>query len=147
MLFTLNTIQVATPSESKKIKTIEDAKLMGLGMGIFWGEGNKADKYALRLGNSNPGIIKSWIVFLTDICGVDKSKLKFSLQIFSDMKPEEALDFWIKKLNVESSQFYKITVTISGSLGTYRSKSRYGVLQVYFHNKKLRDYMVNSLPT
>jgi hypothetical protein len=135
------------PFHVKVPATKGEAVLWGKGIGLFWGEGNKADRYAVRLGNSDPELIKEFIRFLTELCGVDRRRLKFSLQLFSDMDPKEALDFWINKLDVAESQFYKITVTISGSLGTYRKKTQRGVLQVYFHNKKLRDYLIGQLPT
>lgn len=134
------------PFTIKPISSIEDALLMGMGIGLFWGEGNKANKHSVRLGNSDPKLLMEFIRFLTDICGVKKDKLRFSLQIFSDMNPESALNYWAESLDVTQSQFYKITVTITGSIGTYRKKSPYGVLQVYFHNKKLRDTIVNMLP-
>ena len=92
-------------------------------------------------------MIVMFLRFLNELCGVEKSRLKFSLQLFSDIDPEAELKFWINQLGVEASQFYKITVTISGSLGTYRRKSKHGVLQVYFHNKRLRDILVGYLPT
>lgn len=135
------------PFKIKDVATIDEATLLGMGLGLFWGEGNKADRYAVRLGNTSPQLIKIFMKFLTELCGVDKDKLKFSLQIFSDIDPEDALQFWTNELEVRSSQFYKITVTISGSIGTYRTKTSHGVLQVYFHNKKLRDILVSMLPT
>jgi len=134
------------PFKIKKIISLEDAKLWGLGIGLFWGEGNKADKYSVRLGNTDPKLISEFVNFLTIMCGVNREKLKFSIQIFSDMDPELVLNFWTKQLGVDPSQFYKITVTISGSIGNYRKKSQFGVLQVYFHNKKLRDILIDELP-
>lgn len=134
------------PFKVKPIKTQYDAQLYGIGLGLYWGEGNKANRYSVRLGNTDPDLIKIFIKFLVQLCGVDKNSLKFGLQIFSDLDSEKVLDYWIKELDVKYSQFYKITVTISGSIGTYRSKSKYGVVTVYYHNKRLRDILVNSLP-
>lgn len=135
------------PFHIKNITSINEALLMGMGLGLFWGEGNKADKYSVRLGNTNPVLIKTYIKFLTGICGVKKEKMKFSLQIFSDINKSDALEFWMSELDVSPSQFYKVTVTISGAIGTYRAKTKHGVLQVYVHNKKLRDALINMLPT
>ncbi|HEU5004712.1 MAG TPA: hypothetical protein VFT49_01340 [Candidatus Saccharimonadales bacterium] len=127
--------------------TLEEAKLLGLGIGLYWGEGTKANKHSVRLGNSNPHLIIAFIKFLTIICGVNKDHLKFGLQLFSDVSKNEALNFWTEALSVKPSQFYKITVTISGAIGTYRIKNKYGVLTIYYHNKKLRDALVSMLPT
>lgn len=123
-----------------------EEKLYGLGLGLYWGEGTKADKVSVRLGNTDPRLIGKFIEFLETTFRIKRKDFKFGLQIFNDTKTSEALDFWIKKLNIKSSQFYKPTVTISGSIGTYRKKSKYGVLTVYYHNRKLRDLLVSLLP-
>ena len=119
---------------------------MGLGAGLYWGEGTKAKKGSVRLGNTDPQLILKFIEFLTEICGVEKNRLIFWLQILSDIFETEALDFWAKKLKINKNQFNKITVTKARSLGTYTRKSRYGVLSVYFHNTKLRNILVDMLP-
>lgn len=130
----------------KPIRSLEDAKLMGVGIGLYWGEGTKANKHSVRLGNTDPELIKSFMKFLIELFGVDKERLRFSLQIFSDTEPQEALNFWLKKLEVKPSQFGKIIVTISGSIGTYRHKNTNGVVTLHFHNKKLRDIINGMLP-
>ncbi|MGC1176545.1 MAG: hypothetical protein WA843_00590 [Candidatus Saccharimonadales bacterium] len=134
------------PFRLKPIKTRADAELYGFGMGLYWGEGNKANRHSVRLGNTDPALIRMFMRFLIKLCGVRQEKLRFSLQLFSDIEPTEALQFWLRELSVAAHQFYKPTVTISGSIGTYRQKSRYGVITIYFHNKKLRDILVGSLP-
>ena len=127
-------------------KNIETAKLLGLGLGLYWGEGTKANKSAVRLGNTDPELIKNFITFLTKIFNVKKDDLRFGLQIFTDISPLVAIEYWMNKLQIEKKQFYKTIITKSGSLGTYRKKSQYGVLTVYYLNKKLRDLLVGMLP-
>lgn len=134
------------PFSQKTIASQADAVLFGTGIGLYWGEGTKANKYSVRLGNSDPELIKTFMKFLVELFSVCKDDLRFSLQLFSDTDPEEALVFWVARLGVKRSQFYKTTVTISGSIGTYRKKSTYGVATVYYHNKKLRDLLVRMLP-
>ncbi len=123
-----------------------DGILFGLGLGLYWGEGTKADPSSVRLGNTDPELLKKFMSFMQKFFKVKKDDFKFGLQLFNDMSTGEALDFWVKKLRIKHSQFYSPIVTKSGSIGTYRKKSRYGVLTVYYHNKKLRDILVNMLP-
>lgn len=134
------------PFKVKPIKTLDDAFLMGLGLGLYWGEGTKANAFEVRLGNSDPELLRMFMHFLTNRFGVVKTKLRFGLQVFTDINPDEALSYWVSALGVTREQFYKVHVTISGSLGTYRKKSKYGVVTIYFHNKKLRDIIVALLP-
>ena len=134
------------PFKLKYPSTIEGAKLFGLGVGLYWGEGTKADKNTVRLGNTDPDLIKKFIEFLTRIFQVSKDDMKFGLQLFTDIDEKDAMLFWTKKLKIKREQFYKVSVNISTRTGTYRKKSRYGVLTVYYHNKKMRDLLVSLLP-
>ena len=134
------------PFEFRPPETAEEYKLLGMGLGLYWGEGTKSDKGAVRLGNTDPKLIKMFIKFLVRFFGISKKDLRFGLQIFTDIDPNEALDFWAKGLNINKSQFQKVIVTISGSIGTYRKKSQYGVLTVLYFNTKLRNILVSLLP-
>src|SRR3989338_5579621 len=105
-------------------KTLDEAKLFGLGLGLYCGEGNKANKNTVRLGNSDPVLMKKFIEFLVKFFQIDRNDLRFHLHLFSDINIREAQDYWVKKLNIKKEQFYKPIVSISGSLGTYRNKSK-----------------------
>ena len=129
----------------RKPETIRGAVLFGMGVGLYWGEGTKANKGSVRLGNTDPDLVEVFIRFLEEVFTVKRSDLKFSLQIFSDMSDEEELEFWTEQLKVEKSQFYKTTITPYRSVGTYRRKTKHGVIIVYYHNRKLRDCLVNLL--
>lgn len=133
------------PFKIRELKTIKDAWLMGLGLGLYWGEGTKSNKYSIRLGNTDPRLIKKFIEFLAYCCRINKQKLRFGLQIFSDMSPKDALKFWQKELNVRVSSFQKIIVTPTRGDGTYKHKIKHGVLTVYYHNKKLRDIICGMI--
>ncbi|MDB5265210.1 MAG: hypothetical protein JWN64_781 [Parcubacteria group bacterium] len=126
----------------KEPKTLEEAFLFGLGIGLYWGEGNKKNTHSIRLGNTDPKLIVKFIEFLTETYGVKKEKFRFGLQIFSDINSEKALSFWIKKLGVSRKQFGKVIVTPARGVGNYRQKTLYGVLTIYVSNKKLRDLIV-----
>ncbi len=126
-------------------RTAADHALFGMGIGLYWGEGTKANLGAVRLGNTDPALLATFLAFLIRFFRIRKEDCRFGLQIFTDIDPDEALDFWIKRLKIHRRQFYKVTITLSGSIGTYRRKSRYGVLTIYYSNKKLRDALVALL--
>lgn len=129
------------PFKYSSPKTKEDYKLYGLGLGLYWGEGTKASKTSVRLGNTDPALIEQFMEFLMRFFSLQKTDFQFGLQIFSDIDPDKALDFWTKRLKISKHQFYKVTTTISGSIGTYRKKSKYGVLTIYYNNRKVRDIL------
>jgi hypothetical protein len=126
-------------------RTIEDQILFGIGIGLYWGEGTKANRTSVRLGNTDPALLEIFLKFLVRFFGVQKGDFRFGLQLFTDIDQKEALDFWSKRLKIHRRQFFKVTITPSGSIGTYRRKSRYGVLTIYYSNYKLRDALVELL--
>ncbi|HEX4103996.1 MAG TPA: hypothetical protein VHZ04_00770 [Candidatus Paceibacterota bacterium] len=134
------------PFKFKNPQDVNGATLFGLGIGLYWGEGTKADLNSVKLGNADPILIQNFMTFLIKNFSIDKTDLKFGLQLFTDIDVDEALDFWTKKLNIKRSQINKPIITKSGSIGTYRKKSQYGVMTVMYHNKKLRDLLVSFLP-
>ncbi|MFZ2126443.1 MAG: hypothetical protein WAV04_02930 [Candidatus Microsaccharimonas sp.] len=134
------------PFSKHRIRTIEDATLYGLGIGLYWGEGTKRNRHSVRLGNSDPALIRTFMQFLETCFGVNISELRFGLQLFTDIEPIKALLYWREALNISEDQFYKPHITVSGSLGTYRQKSLYGVITLYYNNSRLRDILVSELP-
>lgn len=133
------------PFKPKKLQSHEEWFLYGLGLGLYWGEGTKSNQHAVRLGNTDPGLVKAFLSFLKEIYNIETTKLQFGVQIFNDIDPEESLVYWMKMLHVNRSQFYKPTISPSQSAGTYKKKAKYGVLTIYFHNKKLRDIIVGAI--
>lgn len=127
-------------------KTMDEAVLYGMGIGLYWGEGTKANKYSVRLGNTDPQLLKKFIEFLVRIFKIKKQDMKFGLQIFTDLDIDTVVNFWIRHLGIRPHQIYKPIITKSGSLGTYRKKSQYGVLTVFYNNVKLRNLLVSKLP-
>jgi hypothetical protein len=126
--------------------TVEEGVLYGLGIGLYWGEGTKANKNSIRLGNSNPALIKRFIDFLETFYCVDRNRLRFGLQIFSDMNADVALEYWARFLKIPKKQFYpKIIVTPYRGVGNYRQKTKHGVVTLYFNNSKLRDIICRAI--
>jgi len=126
--------------------SVEDGILYGLGVGLYWGEGTKASKTSIKLGNTDPALVRKFIDFLLKFYGINKKRLRFGLQIFGDMDTNTAVKYWMRSLNVSRGQFYpKIIITPHRGIGNYRRKTRYGVLTVYFNNRKLRDILCNAI--
>ncbi len=127
------------PFNFRKPISKEDLKLFGIGVGLYWGEGTKSSPTSVRLGNTDPKLIKCFIDFLERFYEVPRKKFRFGLQVFSDMSPQKVLDFWVKEIGFSKDHFGKVIVTPSRGRGTYRKKIQHGVLTVYVSNKKLRD--------
>jgi hypothetical protein len=126
-------------------ENMEDMFLFGLGLGLFWGEGTKKDKHAVRLCNSDPALIKKFLEFLIKVYNIDRNKLQFQLQIYDDLDEDKLLTFWTKYLSVGREKFHKTTILKRRGEGTYLHKMRYGVVIVYFNNIKLRNLICGEI--
>lgn len=133
------------PFAFREPRTKEEMILFGLGLGLYWGEGTKKNKNAVRLANSDAHLIRIFMHFLMRCYGVSKDKFRFWLQVFDDMSPEDKVRFWQKELGVSKSQFGKVTITPTRGPGTYREKTKNGVLAVYVSNTKLRNALMAEL--
>ncbi|MDP3953285.1 MAG: hypothetical protein Q8P99_00465 [bacterium] len=134
------------PFKLRAPRNMEEAKLLGLGIGLYWGEGTKASKNAVRLGNSDPALMRKFMEFLQVLCGVAKQDFKFELQIYSDVDKKAVEQLWIKALDIKEKQLYKTRVTERRGNGSYRRKNQYGVMTIYYGNTKLRNKLVGLLP-
>lgn len=129
------------PFHIKEKLTPEERELKGLGLGIFWGEGNKKNKISVRVGNTDPLLILQFIKFLERICGVKKEKLSFSLIVFNDANPKKALKFWASNLKIIPKRFGKVTIIPSQGKGNYKTKNLNGVVMISCGNIKLRQWI------
>lgn len=118
--------------------SLESGILFGLGLGLYWGEGSKRGTGGVRLTNTDPKLLRKFIEFLQKVFNIDKTKLRFGLQIFNDLSEEKELTYWTRELLVSRKQFYKVIVSKVRGKGTYKTKSEHGVVIVYFNNIKLK---------
>jgi hypothetical protein len=125
------------PFKITTLETVESLRVFNLGLGLYMGEGDKRDLKRVALSNSNPGILKIFIKFLEDICGVSRSELSCQLHLYPDLDAETLIQWWSEQLQIDQNKFMK-PIVHEGKPGTYKRKSDYGTLQVMFHNTKLK---------
>lgn len=131
-----------------KIKTPlshADQRLFGLGMGIYWGEGEKVSKHTLRVANTDYKLITKFREFLIKICNAKTKKIRYSLVCFNDTKPTLAASYWSRNLNIPNNSFGKIVSIPKQGKGTYRRKSIHGVCTISFSNVKLKNWIMEQI--
>lgn len=133
------------PFEIKKIMNQDEKFLYGLGIGIYWGEGDRRSKNALRVANTDPKLIKVFTKFLLTICQLEKRKLIYNLICFNDSNPEEVRNYWAKELRISKEKFGKIVQIPSQGKGTYRKKSNHGVCIAIVCNMKLKTWIMDEI--
>lgn len=134
------------PFEVKSNLSKEEIALKNLGLGIYWGEGDKSENNtSVRLGNTDPFLLKKFREFLRKIYCVREEKIKYNLILFNDIKESDAVKFWNRHLGVRREQLGKITIIPPQGKGTYKRKSQNGVMIIIFTNKKLKEIILREI--
>lgn len=125
--------------------TPQEHILYGLGLGIYWGEGNKATKFAVRVTNADPRVITTFRTFLNTICHVDSKRIRYSIVTFKNSSITAAKNHWAKELEISPDKFGKIVQIPTQGKGTYKQKSLYGVCTITVSNTKLKTWIMDEL--
>jgi hypothetical protein len=100
---------------SKEIGRLTKRELMLVGAALYWAEGNKKDRWRIRISNSDPKIIALIMKFFRDICGVKPDKFIAKVHIYPNISERKAKTFWSRITNIPIGQFRKSLFSISRS--------------------------------
>ncbi len=89
------------------------------GLMLYWGEGDKISKGGVRLTNTDPELIRLYVVFLERVCRVPRSKIRAGILIYPDLDPETCEKYWSTRSGVSRDRFVK-TIAIPGRHKTRR---------------------------
>ncbi len=89
---------------------------------LYWGEGNKKE---LSLINSDPSLVKVFLICLKEIGVVDED-IKITLRMYEDMDASVVKNFWSETLSIPLDKISNINVL----LGKKQGKLKYGMCRV-----------------
>lgn len=119
----------------KKYKAVEEEALREFeiykndpffmaGLMVYAGEGDKTNRYNIRLSNSEFYLHLVFIRFCEKFLKVERKNIKVWLLLYPDHNIEEVIAVWSKKLNINKSNFHKSQVIIGKGK---TKKLQYGV--------------------
>ena len=128
----------ARKEAEEEFVTLKYDPLFISGVVIYWGEGDKASKNGFRVANSDPLMIRVFVMFLETICG-DKQRIRASLLLYPDINDSICRSYWEEQTGLSKESFTKSTY-IKGKHGSRRLK--YGVCTVSFSSRYLKEKML-----
>jgi len=138
-----NLVRFLKSVKSFKPKTrlsLLDQKLKIAGIMLYWAEGAKRNPnyrwYTLDFANSDPEMIKLFLKFLREICGISEKKLRVYLYCFDNQDIEELKRYWSKVTNIPSKQFLKPYIRKSLFSRTTNGMP-YGLVHIRYCDKRL----------
>jgi len=124
----------------KKNLSLKEKELKAAGAMLYWGEGCKSNpgkrQWVVDFSNSNPQMIKLFLKFLREICGVKEKRLRILLYCYANQDVEALKKYWQKVTNIPLSQFTKPYVR-KDFLPEKSGKMEYGLVHVRYADKKL----------
>jgi hypothetical protein len=116
---------------SSKEKRLKLAALM-----LYWAEGGKGAKHCtVDFCNSDPEMIRIFLKFLREICGVDEKRLRVLLYCYGNQNIDNLLNFWYKLTDISPTQFCKPYVRKDFKI-EQSGKMKYGLVHIRYSDKK-----------
>jgi len=112
--------------------------LKNIGLMLYWCEGTNCERKnkndgTLAFTNTNPDMLKIWIKFLRDICGLDLEKIRVRIYLHKNQDGARLKKYWSKHLRIPLDNFENISYTDKIS-----TKPGYkGTVKIKVHNIKL----------
>lgn len=129
------------PFKIREPRSEEERELFNISIGLYIGEGTK-NRERVGLANTDPEVIRTFLRFLREICGVEEQRISAYLNIFDDVDLEEALVYWQRITGIPRNRFFKPTVRPTKG-EDYQNKSKYGTLTVGLSSTKLSSQISN----
>lgn len=125
----------------KKNLTRQEEKLRVAGIMLYWGEGaklnsNPGGNRAIDFANSDPKMIKLFLKFLREICGIDEKRLRAFLYCYVNQDISALKQYWAKITNISLDKFTKPYIR-KDFLFEKVGKVKYGLVHIRYHDKKL----------
>lgn len=124
----------------KKNLTKKNEKLKIAGTFLYWAEGAKVNKEknncTVDFANSNPEMVRIFVKFIREICGVNEKKLRVFLYCYSDQDIVKIKNFWYSLTSIPKSQFSKPYIR-NDFLPEKSGKMKYGLVHIRYADKKL----------
>ncbi|MDD5518416.1 MAG: hypothetical protein PHV98_03590 [Candidatus Omnitrophica bacterium] len=127
-----------------KIRDELEEKGQGLkiaGIMLYWAEGTLRGK-TVDFVNSNPDMVKIFLKFLREICGINERRLRLYLYTYSQLDLKDTMNYWRKVTGIPINQFTKPYVR-EGNPNLSKRKLPYGLVHIRYNDKRLLE-TINS---
>lgn len=136
--FLVRAYQEARSEAKKEFVQFKFHPLFISGVSIYLGEGDRLSRGFVRIANVDPLMIRLFVKFLNEVCGVSKNKIWASILIYPDIDDESSKRFWVENSGLSYDSFTKSTV-IKGRHKTRRTQ--HGICTVGLNSTYLKEKM------
>ena len=140
-------MQMIIYSEQKrKIGRLKKRDLMMIGIGLYWGEGQKVGS-SVSISNTDPRIILFSLLWLEKCFGIERTSPKVSIytHFYSDMDANKEIMFWKRTLGVKKSQFAKSYIKLSKRSDLDHKSFGHGTCRIQVASAKIKRQILAAM--
>ena len=109
---------------------------------LYWAEGYKVGKGTVDFANSDPDMVVIFWKFLSEICRVDKKRVRLHLYAYEGQNTESLMRFWCKLLKLPRHHFGKPYVKKAAEHGPRGPRMIHGLVHIRYSDKKLFEQII-----
>ena len=92
---------------TREFEIYKKEPLFMAGLMLYAGEGDKLTKHIIRLANTDFGLHRVFINFITKFMSIKMENLRFSILLYPDLDIEDCKIKWSQEVNIPLSNFHK----------------------------------------
>ncbi|TRZ48933.1 hypothetical protein D4Q80_03005 [bacterium] len=123
--------------EIKKHLSLFEDKLKIAGIMLYWAEGTLWGN-SVYFANSNPEMVKVFLKFLREVCGVKENRLRVYLYAYDYQNVNALKLYWHRITKIPLGQFIKPYIR-KDKISLSQRKLPYGLIQVRYNDKRLQE--------
>lgn len=124
---------------------LSDRELFLAGLFLYWGEGNKASRHTISISNTDPTMLVFSLIWMIKSLNIPKGSIKASLQLYSDMDIEKAINYWSCILGIPRSQFNKSYIKKSTRSSIDQKGFGYGTCTLFAQNTVIKENLLMAI--
>ena len=124
----------------KENLTPEEEKLRIAGIMLYWAEGGKG-RHTIDFTNSDPEMIRIFLKFMRQICGVSEERLRVFLYAYSNQNIDQLKEYWHKITAISLSQFTKPYIR-NGNSNLRDRQMPHGLIHIRYNDKRLLELIL-----
>lgn len=129
---------------SKDLGKLSKREILIAGFFLYWGEGGKRADYEVSISNTDPAVIKFFILWLKTL-ECDISRLRGKLHLYENMSEAKEIKYWSKELNLPVKSFRKSYIKASNRKDNYEHKFYHGTFNVHLGGGDTFAYVMSGL--
>lgn len=130
--------------EKRSIFPLSKRELLLAGLFLYWGEGGKTQTASLSVSNTDPAVIKFFIVWFKKY-NIPKEKLSIKLHLYKDMNIEKEVHFWSNLLKIPIQQFKRPYIKKSDRQALTYKGFGHGTCNLLLNDAKLSKRVLMGL--